>query len=218
MAVTVEEEKEDSEEQIHTHNYEYTETVAPTCEAMGYDLYTCECGQTERKNYAPAAHSYGSDHICTHCGAEDEAVSMEIVQQPDTLTYEQHTGVLDITGGRVKITYRSGAVEELDMTEAMVTGFDNTKAGTLFLTVTVGKLQRSFQVEITVKIICGDVNGDGVVNMRDLGALRKYFAGGYDADNFVVEAADVSGDGVVTMKDLGILRRYLAGGYDIELG
>lgn len=218
VAVTVEEEKEDSEEQIHTHNYEYTETVAPTCEAMGYDLYTCECGQTERKNYAPAAHSYSSDHICTHCGAEDEAVSMEIVQQPDTLTYEQHTGVLDITGGRVKITYRSGAVEELDMTEAMVTGFDNTKAGTLFLTVTVGKLQRSFQVEITVKIICGDVNGDGVVNMRDLGALRKYFAGGYDADNFVVEAADVSGDGVVTMKDLGILRRYLAGGYDIELG
>ena len=64
----------------------------------------------------------------------------------------------------------------------------------------------------------GDVNDDGVINMKDLGALRKYFAGGYDADKFVMEAADVNGDGVVNMKDLGILRRYLAGGYDINLG
>lgn len=64
----------------------------------------------------------------------------------------------------------------------------------------------------------GDVNDDGVINMKDLGALRKYFAGGYDADKFVMKAADVNGDGVVNMKDLGILRRYLAGGYDINLG
>lgn len=64
----------------------------------------------------------------------------------------------------------------------------------------------------------GDVNDDGVINMKDLGALRKYFAGGYDADKFVMEAADVNGDGVVNMKDIGILRRYLAGGYDINLG
>ena len=64
----------------------------------------------------------------------------------------------------------------------------------------------------------GDVNDDGVINMKDLGALRKYFAGGYDADKIVMEAADVNGDGVVNMKDLGILRRYLAGGYDINLG
>ena len=64
----------------------------------------------------------------------------------------------------------------------------------------------------------GDVNDDGVINMKDLGALRKYFAGGYDADKFVMEAADVNGDGVVNMKDLGILRRHLAGGYDINLG
>lgn len=25
-----------------------------------------------------------------------------------------------------------------------------------------------------------DVNGDGVVNMKDLGILRRYLAGGYD--------------------------------------
>ena len=74
-------------------------------------------------------------------------------------------------------------------------------------------------VDVTVAHFSnGDVNDDGVINMKDLGALRKYFAGGYDADKFVMEAADVNGDGVVNMKDLGILRRYLAGGYDINLG
>mgnify|MGYP005758772629 CR=1 FL=1 len=69
-----------------------------------------------------------------------------------------------------------------------------------------------------VEFTRGDIDGDGVIGMKDLGALRKYFAGGYDTENFVMEAADLDGDGVVTMKDLGVLRRYLAGGYDINLG
>lgn len=69
-----------------------------------------------------------------------------------------------------------------------------------------------------VEFTRGDIDDDGVIGMKDLGALRKYFAGGYDAGNFVMEAADLDGDGVVTMKDLGVLRRYLAGGYDINLG
>lgn len=69
-----------------------------------------------------------------------------------------------------------------------------------------------------VEFTRGDIDGDGVIGMKDLGTLRKYFAGGYDAGNFVMEAADLDGDGGVTMKDLGVLRRYLAGGYDINLG
>ena len=69
-----------------------------------------------------------------------------------------------------------------------------------------------------VEFTRGDIDDDGVIGMKDLGALRKYFAGGYDTEKLVMEAADLDGDGVVTMKDLGVLRRYLAGGYDIELG
>lgn len=69
-----------------------------------------------------------------------------------------------------------------------------------------------------VSFTYGDVNNDGEINMKDLGMLRRYLAGGYDLTDFVSEAADVNGDGEVTVKDLGILRRYLAGGYDIALG
>lgn len=69
-----------------------------------------------------------------------------------------------------------------------------------------------------VSFTYGDVNNDGEINMKNLGMLRRYLAGGYDLTDFVSEAADVNGDGEVTVKDLGILRRYLAGGYDIALG
>lgn len=69
-----------------------------------------------------------------------------------------------------------------------------------------------------VSFTYGDVNGDGEVNMKDLGMLRRYFAGGYGMEDFVMEAADVNGDGEINMKDLGVLRRYFAGGYDIKLG
>jgi hypothetical protein len=34
----------------HTHSYT-VETVAPTCSAMGYTEYTCECGYSYRKDY-----------------------------------------------------------------------------------------------------------------------------------------------------------------------
>ena len=66
--------------------------------------------------------------------------------------------------------------------------------------------------------IYGDLNEDSVVNMKDLGVLRKYLAGGYGAEKIIIEAADLNSDSVVNMKDLGVLRRYLAGGYDAALG
>ena len=35
----------------HTHNYQYTKDVKPTCTSQGYSLYTCSCGETQKKNY-----------------------------------------------------------------------------------------------------------------------------------------------------------------------
>ncbi len=55
--------------------------------------------------------------------------------------------------------------------------------------------------------ISGDVNGDGEVNNKDLGVLRRFLN---DWDVEIDElASDVNRDGEVNNKDLGILRRYL---------
>ena len=68
--------------------------------------------------------------------------------------------------------------------------------------------------EYVVAYIPGDVNGDGEVNNKDLGVLRRFLN---DWDVEIDElASDVNRDGEVNNKDLGILRRYL-NDWDVEL-
>lgn len=44
----------------HEHEYHYLETVAPSCENLGYERWQCEgCGELQRRNYTPAkGHNY----------------------------------------------------------------------------------------------------------------------------------------------------------------
>ena len=50
-----------------THDYQFTRTVAPTCTAGGYDLYTCSgCGATEKRNPTDAlGHKWDSGKVTT---------------------------------------------------------------------------------------------------------------------------------------------------------
>lgn len=59
--------------------------------------------------------------------------------------------------------------------------------------------------------LAGDANGDGLVNMKDVLALRKYLAD--VPTELSAQNADADGDGNVTMKDVLWLRKRLAG-YD----
>lgn len=69
----------------------------------------------------------------------------------------------------------------------------------------------SYTVTLTVldEYLSGDVNNDGVVDAKDVTALRRYLAG-WDI-TIQANSADLSGDGVVDAKDVTILRRLLAG-------
>lgn len=67
-----------------------------------------------------------------------------------------------------------------------------------------------------IDYIPGDVNGDGVVNGKDITLLRRYYAGGYGV-TLNQSAADVNDDGKVNGKDVTLLRRYYAGGYGVVL-
>lgn len=70
------------------------------------------------------------------------------------------------------------------------------------------------QVEI-VDFIFGDVDGDGVCNIRDATILRRYVAK-WDGVTVNELAADVNNDGIVNIRDATILRRHVAkwGGYE----
>ena len=68
---------------------------------------------------------------------------------------------------------------------------------------------------VTVKsYIPGDVDGDGKVNVRDLGRLQQYL-NGWDVE-IDLAAANVTGDSTVNVRDLGLLQQYL-NGFDVTL-
>lgn len=59
------------------------------------------------------------------------------------------------------------------------------------------------------QFIFGDINGDSVVNNKDLTRLLKYLSG--ETVDVVEAALDVNDDGVVNNKDLTRLMKYIAG-------
>ena len=64
-------------------------------------------------------------------------------------------------------------------------------------------------------IISGDVNGDGLLDIKDSTLIKRHLAGWevkIDED-----AADVNGDGIVDVKDSALVKRSLAG-WDVVLG
>ena len=61
----------------------------------------------------------------------------------------------------------------------------------------------------------GDVNGDGNVNLNDLGRLQQYLCD-WDVD-IDFELADVDCNGAVNLNDLGLLQQYLCD-WDVKLG
>ena len=61
----------------------------------------------------------------------------------------------------------------------------------------------------------GDTNGDGKINVRDLGMLQQYI-NGWSVD-VNTAAADVNGDGKVNVRDIGLMQQYI-NGWDVTLG
>ncbi len=61
----------------------------------------------------------------------------------------------------------------------------------------------------------GDINGDGKLNIRDLGLLQQYL-NNWDV-SVSTAAADVNGDGKLNIRDLGVLQQYL-NGWDVTFG
>ncbi len=57
----------------------------------------------------------------------------------------------------------------------------------------------------------GDVNGDGVTNMKDIQLLKKFVASTVTIDDIVDVNSDIDGDGTIGFKDLRLLKSNLAG-------
>ena len=65
--------------------------------------------------------------------------------------------------------------------------------------------------------VAGDANGDGQLDLKDVIALRRFLAGGWNDLTVDADLGDVDGDGVVSLRDCTLISRFLAGGWDVTL-
>ena len=124
---------------------------------------------------------------------------IEIAAQP-TKTQYNIGEALSVAGGKVKLLYSDGTSKVIDMTEAMVSGFDSSKAGTCKLTVTYEGKTATFTVTIidpvktfdgTVKFNEGEVEYKGATAyvIWNYGTHKPAFTV-YDAKGAVISAAN----------------------------
>ena len=74
--------------------------------------------------------------------------TIEVSKAPNKLSYVHKSETLDITGGKLLVTYADNSTSLVDITEEMVSGFDNTAVGTNVVTVTYEGKTATFEVQI----------------------------------------------------------------------
>lgn len=71
-----------------------------------------------------------------------------------------------------------------------------------------GQARYSYATNL-VTIIYGDVNLDGVVNVKDSIAILKYLDGQLELNTYQLLLADVNGDGYVNEEDQQLILKYI---------
>ena len=88
-----------------------------------------------------------------------------------------------------------------------LSGFDKETIGNQKVTLTYREKSCTFDVTV-IDYIPGDINGDGIVNMKDATQLVNYLNDG-EAYEVIKRALDVNGDGIVSIKVVTRLVEYL---------
>jgi len=193
-----------------------------TCTENGWNEYeTCtRCDYTTYVEIPARGHSYeNSVAYCDFCGLAKKAVSVTIFSMPEKTEYMKGESSLDLTGGKISVTFEDGVKAVFLMDKSSVTGFDTSTAGNKTLTLTAFGLSVSFDItviETTVGIMIGDITGDGAINGKDAFEICCIVAGRYSIEEGSTKlyAADIDGDGSISGKDANLLRRIVAGSYD----
>jgi len=82
----------------------------------------------------------------------NDITGIQIKEMPIKITYVKGEE-LDLTGGKILVTYQDNSTEEIDITKEMVTGYDKTNVGEQVLTVMYKENTTSFKVIVTNELI-----------------------------------------------------------------
>ena len=108
-----------------------------------------------------------------------------VTAPPTKTTYLEGKDKLDVTGGKLTLTYNNGTTEVIDLAADMVSGFDNTKVGKQTLTVTYQGKTTTFEVEIiAVTVPFRDVDKDAYYAAAVDWAVSNEITNGTSASTF----------------------------------
>ena len=192
------------------HNYTAVVTE-PTCASVGYTIHTCTlCGDSYRDSYTdPLEHSYTTTvteptctkggcttYTCTACGYfyEDYDVAplghsfADVVTAPTCTEGGYTTHTCTLCGS----FYVDGHTDPA--------GHSYTDG----VCVHCGAQEE-------VKVLLGDVNGDGQINTRDAKLIMQYELGLIDESKVNLTAADVNGDGQINTRDAKLIMQLELG-------
>lgn len=101
-----------------------------------------------------------------------ELSSIEVSKNPTKTDYFTGSKALDVTGGKLKLTYTNGTSEEVDITSDMCSAVDLSTAGKKTVTVTYQGKTATFDVTVSDKkatgITLNGVNGKSIVEGTEL--------------------------------------------------
>ncbi len=96
-----------------------------------------------------------------------EVSSVKVFQMPTKTEYVQKSETLDLTGGRLLVTYADGSKQMLDMKEATASGFDNSKIGKDSVTLTLGNAKTTMEVEIVKATVTFQMDDGTVISEKE---------------------------------------------------
>ena len=116
---------------------------------------------------------------------------------------------LDVTGGKLIVTYSDNTFTEIDLTMDMISGFDNTKTGEQELTISYLGKETTFKIKV-IELKKGDINKDGKVTVMDVRYGLKALTKGTITEE-EIKIGDVNGDNKFSVMDARKILRYIVG-------
>ena len=142
--------------------------------------------------------------------------NISIKKVPNKILYTKEDTELDVTGGRILLTYTDGDSSPISMkkTGVQMTGFNNTVLGEQQIKVSYKEKETSFNIEVKDNLILlGDINRDGKVDATDLLLMKRHIIAQSKTDWILTgdsfEHGDMNSDKLINATDLLLLRRVI---------
>ena len=190
------------------HTEVIDKAVAATCTASGLTegkhCSVCSAVLVEQQIVPAKGHSYDGpqDASCNTCGALREVETKK--SSVSGKIRNSRSGKITLRG---TASYETEMGESYQFSDVAQGSYDLVVKATGCLTYTVQDIPvgESDVILPDIELVRGDVNGDDMVNARDINGFRREFGkSGTEIGNL---SADINGDGRVNARDINVLRQ-----------